>query len=215
MFFRPKKELIIENQKMILEFDIGNGPEWAVATIQKSYEEELKIAAPLRRGTPILLPKGLEIKASLPREDALYWFDTIILDREAGRMPTFLLQGPGEVHRVQRREHKRVSTNLPVEVIIPSGDAALFRQRNSADISAGGVKIEGDSLPLGVSVHLKLDLPGGESPIFARGRVMRTNDDNSGKEPGYWFVIQFEDISSTDQENIVKYVFDESKEKPE
>ncbi|HNT37202.1 MAG TPA: flagellar brake protein, partial [bacterium] len=181
MPFRKKRQDIQEDERFVIEYDLGEGLKRVRTTVHARTDKVLKILAPLRNGIPLPLPKGLKMRASVVRDDALYLFDSLIIDREAGNVPVLVIPVPDELERVQRRQSYRLSTEIPVELIVPAGDTATARQRHSIDLSGTGLRIAGEPLPLGMIVHLKMHLPNRNTPIFAVAEVVRVESSEVGE----------------------------------
>lgn len=210
MPFRKKRHNIQEDEILVIEFDRGEGREKIRTTVQSVTDDAAKILAPLRQGIPVLLPKGLQMKASLLRDDALYLFDTVIIEREAGNVPVLVIPLPVNLQRVQRRGSYRLPTEIPLELIIPAGDAALTRQRLSRDLSGNGLRVAGENLPTGMIVHVKIQLPNRGSPIFAIAEVVRNEPDYKAANAEHCIGLKFVELAAHDREAITRYVVAES-----
>ena len=90
---------------------------------------------------------------------------------------------------------------------------ALYGKTRSLDISGGGLRIEADDpLPLNATVHVRIHLPGRTKPIRARARVKRLEEMGSGSSEKRYLSLGFEEIEPEDQEELVRFVFQQSQE---
>lgn len=214
---KQKSEILRENERLKIEFDLGSGVESANSRIEDFDQVTLKIIAPFQKGIPRPLPRGLKLQAKIPREDALYCFDAYIVDRETGTIPHLVLSTPKKIERVQRRSFYRVDADLAVDLLLSvagsGGPGPLYEKNHSLDISGGGVRVEGkESLPLDSVLFVKIHLPGRKTPIQAKARVTRVEELGSGRKRRRLISLRFDQISPQDQEAIVQYVFKRNEE---
>ena len=112
---------------------------------------------------------------------------------------------------IEKRSFPRLSCKVEVQcraISLPEGIGSLRAQ--SKDISAGGIGlITCDKFNLGTALVLMFSLPDTKEPICAMGKVMWTEEANTGT-PGltkaYDTGIEFISIQPEDQEKIKQYV---------
>lgn len=69
------------------------------------------------------------------------------------------------------------------------------------NINEGGIYVETESpQPLGTTVSLQFQLPGGDDPVEVTGRVVRHGDAAAGELPGMG--IEFDDLGRQERELI-------------
>lgn len=103
----------------------------------------------------------------------------------------------------QQRRFFRASVDFPATVIIPGGELVLIGR--AIDLSAGGLRVATASeISPGQSVVLRFALPGRETEMLLRGKVVLSFFDASRRE--YAHGIAFTQYAQPDQDEIVAYV---------
>jgi len=90
---------------------------------------------------------------------------------------------------------RRRSERTAFVVRVDYGTVDSFFSEFTADVNEGGLFIETETLqPTGTAVVLQFRIPGSESPIKVRGRVVWTSADRPTEIPGMG--IEFENLDS-------------------
>lgn len=155
------------------------------------------------------LVDGSQFRASYTAEDKVsYAFNTEVLGRKLGNIPTIMLSCPPaeEFVKIQRREFVRVNT--PVDIAIEYNDK--FYQFVTDDISAGGV-----------AIHLNKDLPFKEDEIvnltialpFFNGEIRYVKTSAKliriiEKDRARLASLQFAETDEIDKQYIVRFCFE-------
>lgn len=109
----------------------------------------------------------------------------------------------------RQRRFSRASVDFPATVIVPGGELVLAGR--AIDLSGGGLRVATSSdLPPGQSVVLRFTLPGSESEMLLRGKIVLSFFDAARRE--YAHGIAFTQYAQPDQDAIVAYV--QSLQKP-
>lgn len=155
------------------------------------------------------LVDGSQFRASYTAEDKVsYAFNTEVLGRKLGNIPTIMLSCPPaeEFVKIQRREFVRVNT--PVDIAIEYN--SKFYQYVTDDISAGGV-----------AIHLNKDLPFMEDDIvtltialpFFNGEIRYVKTSAKliriiEKDRARLASLQFTETDDIDKQYIVRFCFE-------
>jgi uncharacterized protein (TIGR02266 family) len=90
---------------------------------------------------------------------------------------------------------RRRSERAPFVVRVDYGTVDAFFSEFTSDVNEGGLFIETDTLqPPGTAVVLQFRIPGSESPIKVRGRVVWTSAERPTETPGMG--IEFENLDN-------------------
>ncbi|MCL6588499.1 MAG: PilZ domain-containing protein [Firmicutes bacterium] len=177
--------------------------------------KRLRIAIPRLGGTVVSLKEGQLIKVVLPKPDARYEFQAIVLGQNHAEpdLPAseLTVERISEINRHQRRSNVRLAIKVPVELLyfyrqgIPVASYTVY----SIDLSAGGVRIEiPEEFPIYTHYRVAIILPEEEvhvSAVLIRiGPLSRTEQ---GVPNTYWASLRFFNISETKQQKILKFIY--------
>ncbi|WDH77069.1 PilZ domain-containing protein [Exiguobacterium marinum] len=145
-------------------------------------------------------------------ENQLYAFDTKVVKRISDAQMTlryaFHLPDEKKVKRIQRREYLRVPEMIDVKVLAVDGDSFESFETTSLDVSAGGMKIIANRAPIEVDESLIVvfrieDEIGSDQLFRVKSRLVRIHKQEVKQE----LSLAFEDLTSRDQETILRYCF--------
>ncbi|NLO89007.1 MAG: hypothetical protein GX088_01535 [Clostridia bacterium] len=189
-------------------------------SIQEVTDEYIAIHVPSHQGREMSLEPGDYVNARVFMEDAQYVFNSTVLGRKKDRVLLYKLSIPSNIKRVQMRDYVRIKIQLPVKykVLEEKGNneessdekGDKFESAYTVDISGGGMQMV-VSKPLEVKQRLYLkfkisDLKKRDIEIAAKARVVRREQIFGGKNK--WSLgVAFEDISETQRDLIIAFVF--------
>jgi c-di-GMP-binding flagellar brake protein YcgR len=105
--------------------------------------------------------------------------------------------------RAPERKFLRVNADFPATVILPGYELVL--SGTSLDVSRGGMRIATQTdLPPGQTIVLRFTLPGQESELLVRGRIVLSFFDASTRQFAHG--VAFTQYSSHDQASIERYI---------
>ncbi|WP_214878241.1 PilZ domain-containing protein [Exiguobacterium sp. ERU653] len=145
-------------------------------------------------------------------ENQLYAFDTKVVKRISDAQMTlryaFHLPDEKKIKRIQRREYLRVPEMIDVKVLAVDGDSFESFETTSLDVSAGGMKIIANRAPIEVDESLIVvfrieDEIGSDQLFRVKSRLVRIHKQEVKQE----LSLAFEDLTSRDQETILRYCF--------
>lgn len=155
------------------------------------------------------LVDGAQFRATFITEDKItYAFNTEVLGRQMGNIPTIMLTVPPaeDFVKIQRREFVRVRTAVDVSVEFKS----VYYQFVTEDISAGGIAlILNSDVPFndGDPIKLTIVLPytnGDIRYVKATANVIRIFE----KDNRRFASIQFKEMDDIDKQYIVRFCFE-------
>lgn len=127
------------NQRIELEVKSGAYEGLYSSRIEEINEDNLKVALPIEKGTPVPLNVRTLVAVNIIGQDAVYSGDTFIIGRERNPIPLLTLNYPIQFKRLQRRDYVRVSSNLAIELLSCEQNEVNIRTV-TYDISGGGVR---------------------------------------------------------------------------
>jgi c-di-GMP-binding flagellar brake protein YcgR len=169
----------------------------------------LSIGVPVAEGQFIPLREGTELEIFFADNISAYSFSSIIIKRIAFPIPTFIIEFPQRIIKVQRRKFVRVEVIRPLIYRI-LGETGLSEERQGFmnDLSGGGLLFKSEEkIPLKTVLLLKLMIGTNEMEIL--GTVIRSlKEDNDC----YLVSVEFDEISEKTRDIIIKYIFDIQRE---
>lgn len=186
--------------------------EWYPSSIQDIRDDKLFITIPARASYKLLIHGNELVDVNFVQDNALFHFTTTCLGVIEDNISLYCLSEPKEFKRVQRRRNVRTATTLDVYYSLDNQDTKpVFKKTTALDISGGGLRIStSEPVEVGTILYVCFYLPGVKAPaeISTKCKVVRCEPvETKGKKRIYHLGLDFQDISRTEQDNIVKYVF--------
>lgn len=175
-------------------------------------QNEFLILTPMFRGKPISLRMGDNLLVTFAYgEDGLLVFEAesreLIIDING--MSSYRIVGLTEARKLQRREHFRMTLQVPIVYQVIKNDRHMYGQGLARDISGGGVRFAcGDQLEVGdfLSIFIRID-PGID--IRTQVQVIRVQSEGQKRyEVSSLFSFDFKE-----REELIKYIFNTQREK--
>ena len=202
-------EVLMPNQLITLEIGKDEDKTSYASRIEDVLGNVISVAAPVERGALIDFRPGTEVTVFLIHEKGRFLFNTKVIERRTGPLPTLLLAKPHRLAKGQRRRHLRVRVTLfpsRSSVIDPDPDKCRSIKIAIVDISGGGVRFVGnDFLPVGTRVHLVLDLPFGCGLVKAVATVLRHQERSDAMRSRYETAALFSEITESNRDRICKF----------
>lgn len=174
-------------------------------------EQRLVITTPRLGGAIVSLREGQVIHISVPKRDARYNFEAVVMDVDGSKPDLLTLKPDTTAIRKQRRSDVRLAVRLPVELLyfyrqgIPVASYTVY----SIDLSAGGIKLEmPEDYPPQTKFKLAIHLP--DEEIAVQARVVRSgilSNTDLGGNPSFWVSLKFFNISEAKQKKILKFIY--------
>ncbi|MCL2605027.1 MAG: flagellar brake protein [Defluviitaleaceae bacterium] len=176
-------------------------------------DKTILIHAPLDKGKRIRLVERNVYGLRFISGEAQVNFDAKFMEHErveGFEMLRFFLVSDGE--KVQRRNAFRFICSIPVtfNVVADSGEQSTRTEGVVRDLSSGGIKmITTISIPQGSLLRIDLFLD--DDYVMAFGHVLMTKHTPENVKYPYQYGIRFEVLPESDEERIVRYVYNEQR----
>lgn len=170
----------------------------------------LSIGVPVAQGQFIPLREGTELELIFANDICAYSFFTTIIKRIALPVPTFILEFPSKIHKIQRRKYVRVPVIRTIKYrVLDKAGISEEKEAYMFDLSGGGLlmttteKLEPATLIL---IQLMISSQNMEIP----GTVIRAEKDED--KGVYKTSIEFHEITEKTRDQIIRHVFDIQRE---
>lgn len=200
-------------------------------------EEAFTIFEPVALQKKLQIAPGSNWEFCLIAEDALYYFKAVVMEKVGGEVPTYLVEKPQSIMRLQRRAHFRLSCNFEVNyrVIKRVNGAAASSIRQSEDteelrlegklkkeeflngrvrqalavnLSGGGMQlITTEFIEPKSDLLLEFTIDDNGALMILRGTVLRIDDIKMGWFKKYRLGLQFTGLEEKEREQIIRYIF--------
>lgn len=180
--------------------------------IEEMGNRVLSIGVPISEGQFIPLREGTAIEIIFADEVSAYSFSTTIIKRLSYPIPTFIVEQPKKIKKIQRRRFVRVPLVYPFKYHVFEEDG-LSAEKNGFinDLSGGGLLFKAkENLSAGTIVYLKIKISDTEMELPAR--VVRSQKDIEAEKDYYIISVEFQDITEKIRDKIISYVFDIQRE---
>lgn len=212
------------NQKMWLRVTSGPWKGHYPTYVEGIDPHGITVAVPMFGGSYV--PVGVDDVVSLDFLEGgeRLGFQAQVLQRIEGSVPLLILSqpSPGSVMRQQLRDFVRLDITLPVSyAIVPNERPTVkleqqpkepkrFLMGRTIDLSGGGAQmITGEPHPIGTKLELILELD--ETTLQINAEVVRKADHPGTRE--VCLGVHFIDLCDRDRERIVRFIFQEQRER--
>lgn len=170
----------------------------------------LSIGVPIVHGQFIPLREGTNLEITFADEITAYSFSTTIIKRISMPIPTFIMEYPAKIHKIQRRQYVRVQVFRPCGYRTLENEGISDEKKGFMnDLSGGGMLFKTDERIPSQSLVL-LKIPIGKDEIEIPGIVIRSVREED--KDSYLVSIQFHEISEKIRDKIIGFVFDLQRE---
>jgi c-di-GMP-binding flagellar brake protein YcgR len=199
----------IVNVSPSLEGDI-----WYASKVLDVGSKSFFIASPKNANVAITVRAGQDIRVGVPSKDGLFVLTCPALSGSQEPDARLEIGFPKEVVHVERRAFPRLLVRLEAQYAeIRSGSGRLsFSQSTALDISGGGIRLETNRVCLQetlLRVKFQLPLEDMEEELIVTGRIVRSVPGEGARKSQVG--VEFIDISPRQQEALVQYVLDRTK----
>ncbi len=177
--------------------------------------DRLSLAAPLKNGGILRLPRGTEVTISFFDQVAVYSFDCLIMSYEIKPIPIIELGSPINSKRVQRRNFVRLDTKIPMyysrlnESLLPVSEKF---DATTIDISGGGMMFSTKhQVELGEMLEIRVCFSA-DNFVTAIGTAIRVIPINSSKVQTLSVGVEFTIIEEGERDKIIRYIFNQQRE---
>ena len=163
-------ELVAVGQQIVLRRNTGT----CITRVISVTQDTFAVAAPPRVEAPADFTLGAFVRVAIPADDAVYSFETTILERTDAPVPQWQIALPQTLHREQRRRFPRAIVQTAVTLSPCAAESIVPIEAITRDISVGGFAlVSAEAITPGTEVAFDLK-PSGEENLVGVGRVIRT-----------------------------------------
>jgi len=183
---------VLFSRQQPLTLEVSNGHKSCIygSRIADKDERTLSVAAPQCDAGAVEIRPGSSVKICLAAGDAFYSFATHVLRSAESPEPVLVLDKPGVIYRVQRRQHPRYPICVPLGYARCDDDSIDeefdFGIGETIDISAGGASIlvPEEILP-GEMLKIELRPKSEQDVISTVAHVLRSRASGEPGRTGY------------------------------
>jgi c-di-GMP-binding flagellar brake protein YcgR len=162
-------------------------------------------------------PAGKNMRIRVPSSEGLLQFTCSVLLETLESEARIELGFPLEVVHLERRAYTRLPIRIETQYAeIRDGSAGLsFSKSTALDISGGGIRLETNRVcPQETLLRVKFQIPLGqmEEELILTGRIVRSVPGEGARRSQVG--VEFIDISPRQQETLVQYTLDRTKDQP-
>lgn len=184
--------LFAKDQEVILDIVNGSLSKTYHGWIEHKDDRTLSVSVPRRDDEAGEILPRCSVKAGLAAADAYYSFSTHVLRVLDSPQRIIILDKPGVIYRLQRRQHSRYMLRIPASYCLANDENTELRMGETVDISLGGVKliVPEEILP-GELVKVELRPKTVDDVIRATAQVLRSTRNNNPGEYDYIIACRF------------------------
>lgn len=199
---------LLVNQKLLVEVRVGNYPGIYDSRIEDIKDGKIYISMPTEKGRAIPLIANTRLHISYVMDMGRFSFKSMVEDRIKTPLPNLIISYPDAVFREELRTFFRVETRIPIKILVPvksENDILTHKlfDAKAVDISGGGLRLFAD-VPAYKDSIIDVFLMGTVEKLDQiKAQVMRCRR----VEDKYEIGLKFLELSATDRDKIIKYVF--------
>lgn len=186
-----------------------------VSQIADIFDGILDIFNPIYKSSLVYFRNDEALRIIVSKKEAVYEFDTKVLDKSFGKIPLIRLKIVSELNKIQRRGYYRLKITKTIKLRKidknkNEEDINSYYEGILADISGGGMllfsKYDLDKNDL-VEIEIKIN----ENKMIILYGVVRRKQFDIGKSFLYEYGIEFQNMKNADREALIKFIFDEQR----
>jgi c-di-GMP-binding flagellar brake protein YcgR len=191
------------------------GENWYASKVTDVGIKSFSIAPPKKLSDSPAWEPGRKIRISVPSTEGLFQFICDIRAKGQGPEVQIEVDFPKEVTHMERRAFPRLPFRKEIQYaeIRDSSRNLSFARSTTLDISGGGVRMETSRVcPQETLVRLKFQIPLGamEEELILTGRIVRSISGEGARKSQVG--VEFIDITPHQQESLVQFILDQTKD---
>jgi c-di-GMP-binding flagellar brake protein YcgR len=191
------------------------GEDWFASKVVDLGSKSFIITKPKKLDNLSPLQSGDSVRVRVPSSEGLFQLTCDVLLETQEAEPRVELDFPKEVTHLERRAYTRLPVKIETQYAeIRDGSAGSSFSRSTAlDISGGGIRLETNrNCPQETLLRVKFQIPLGqmEEELILTGRIVRSIPGEGARKSQVG--VEFIDISPRQQESLVQYILDNTKE---
>jgi c-di-GMP-binding flagellar brake protein YcgR len=193
------------------------GENWYTSQVVSVGSGSFSVAMPEKLEGSFSSSTGNSIRIRVPSSEGLFQLECNVLSETREPEPCIELGFPKEVVHLERRAYTRLPIKMETQYAeIRDGNAGLsFSKSTALDISGGGIRLETNRVcPQETLLRVKFQIPLGqmEEELILTGRIVRSVPGEGARKSQVG--VEFIDISPRQQETLVQYILDRTKDQP-
>ena len=170
----------------------------------------LSIGVPIAQRQFIPLREGTELEVTFWDDVSAYSFSSVIINRIAVPVPTFVIEHPNKIHRIQRRQYVRLTISTPFDYyVLEKEGLSKVHKGCMIDLSGGGIQFKSkNNLPPNTIIVIKITMGNTDTELSAS--VIRSIE--AEETDHYKISAEFHEISEKTRDKIIRYIFDLQRE---
>ena len=190
------------------------GENWYASKVMEVGSSSFFIIKPKLLEGSFTASSGAFFRVRVPSSEGLFQLVCDVLSETQGAEARIELDFPKEVIHLERRAYPRLPIKLETQYAeIRDNHAGLsFSKSTTLDISGGGILIETRrNCPQETLLRVKFQIPLGqmEEELILTGRIVRSVAGEGARKSQVG--VEFIDISPRQQESLIQYILDQSK----
>ena len=190
------------------------GDNWFASKVVEVGKRSFSIAEPKTLSASPGGYSGRKFRVRVPSAEGLFEFACKVLAEKQEPEPRVEMDFPKEVVHLERRAFPRLPVLMETHFAeIRDGGGLNFSKTTALDISGGGIRLETNRLsPQETLLRMKFQIPLGEmeEELILTGRIVRSVPGEGARRSQLG--VEFIDITPRQQEFLVQYVLDRTKE---
>jgi len=165
----------------------------------------LSIGVPVSQGQFIPLREGTRLEVFFSQDSSAYTFSSVIIKRIAFPIPTFIIDYPVKIDKIQRRQYVRVPIVKPFKFQIVEREGLGQEKKGfTIDMSGGGLMFKHkDKIPEKTLLILYLRI--GDEDMELPAAVVRYIKETERNH--YKVSVEYKDITERTRDKIIRYIF--------
>ncbi|WP_415536605.1 flagellar brake protein [Dehalobacter sp. 4CP] len=177
--------------------------------VEEVGQKIITIGVPVAGGQFIPLREGTQLEVVFVDDLSAYSFSTVLIKRLSVPIPTFIIEFPEKISKVQRRKYVRVQVVSPLQYRIVERNGLGIEQKGFMhDLSGGGLLFHArECIPEKTPVLVEPVI--GDTPMQIPAIVVRCMKE---EKDSYLVSAEFYEISEKTRDKIITYVFELQRE---
>lgn len=195
------------NQKLLLEVKVGEYAGIYDSRIEDFADGSILISMPTEKAVAVPVRPNTRLHISFVMDRGRLSFKSIVEDRMVKPLPMLKIAMPDVIFREELRSFFRVDTRIPVKILVDIDEGDIIKQKmyeaKITDLSGGGCRVftaAQISKEDVFEVFFLGNLDKLEQVKVVAKRIRKV-------EENYEVGTEFYDISQSDRDKVIKYVF--------
>lgn len=190
--------LFMKNQPVILDIQNGKCTGRYQSVIEERDDHSLTVLAPMRGEEYVNLAPRTPVKVGLAGKDAFYNFSSYVMIQKMEPVPVLILDKPGVIYRVQRRQSPRVEVRTQIRYSkVDEGDReGELNAGITSNIGTGGIGfLVREEIAPGQTLYVETDPIMDFGSISAVGQVVHCRKLSESEKEQFEIGLRFSRVN--------------------